>query len=134
MKLVPKLLPALVLGGAGALVMGIPANAASVSPMTAHAHPVPRTVTPRTATLFPVFGTELAVPAQTQVRVTANCPKGTVPFGGGVFTGSSSILVNVNDSFPSGTGWIGDVNNASAETRTPASPSCVVTSPRTTRS
>ena len=116
MKLVPKLLPALLLGGAGALVMAFPANAASVSPssgMTGQAHPVPRTITPRTATLFPVFGSELPVPAETQVRVTANCPKGTVPFGGGVFTGSGSILVNVNDSFPSGSGWIGDVNNAS---------------------
>ena len=123
MKMVPKLLPALVLGGAGALLVGYPASAAPVSTssgMTTHAHPVPRTITPQTitprsSTLFTVIGPEVSSPDQSQIRVTANCPKGTVPFGGGVFTGISSLLLNVNDSFPSGNGWVGDVNNASGQ-------------------
>jgi hypothetical protein len=84
--------------------------------MTSQAHPIPRTITPRTATLIPVIGTSISIPDQSQMRVTANCPKGTVPFGGGVFTSISSLLLNVNDSFPSGNGWVGDVNNASGET------------------
>lgn len=119
MKMVPKLLSALALSGAGALAIGYPASAAPASTpsgMTARANPAPRTITPRTSTLFEVVGTQISSPDQTQIRVTANCPKGTVPFGGGVFTGVSNLLLNVNDSFPSGNGWVGDVNNASGET------------------
>lgn len=119
MKLVPKLLPALVLGGAGALALGYPAAAAPASPTSAiagHDHPVPRTITPRTPLLFSVISSDVVSSSQTQVRVTVNCPKGTVPFGGGVFTSSGSIEVNVNDSFPSSTGWVGDLNNSSGAT------------------
>jgi hypothetical protein len=119
MRLVPKLLPAVVLGGAGALVLGYPASAAPLTTSSAvigKAHPVPRTTAPRSATLFTVIGSTELSPSQTQIRVVAHCPKGTVPFGGGVFVGSSSPLAGINDSFPSGNGWVGDVNNSSGAT------------------
>jgi hypothetical protein len=117
MKLAPKLLPALVLGGAGALALGLPANAApmSSSATTVHTRPMPKAaITAQTPTLFTVIGTDITVSSETQARITATCPKGTVPFGGGVFTNSGDLLVNVNDSFPSGPGWIGDLNNGSS--------------------
>jgi hypothetical protein len=54
----------------------------------------------------------LAAPDDTQTRGTVSCPLGKVPLGGGVVVTSGSIFANVNSSFPSATGWIADVNNA----------------------
>ena len=55
----------------------------------------------------------LASPAHSQTRGTVDCPAGKVPLGGGVFIVSGDPIVNVNSSFPTLTGWDGDVNNAS---------------------
>jgi len=55
----------------------------------------------------------LASVTGTQTRGSAVCPANTVPYGGGVFVGATSLTVNVNSSIPTGTGWIADVNNAS---------------------
>ena len=52
--------------------------------------------------------------AGAQTRGTATCPAGTVPLGGGAFSTSSNVAVNLNSSFPSATGWVADVNNATA--------------------
>jgi hypothetical protein len=51
-----------------------------------------------------------------QTRGTVACPAGTVAFGGGAFTTSTSTNVNINSSFPPTTGspgWAADLNNAS---------------------
>jgi hypothetical protein len=118
MKMVPKLLPAFVLGGAGALALGYPAAAAPVStsaPPINKTHPAPSTITPRTIGVFPVFSADLNAPSQQQTRASVLCPKGTVVYGGGSFVSSSSPLAGLNDSFPSGNGWVIDVNNTSGD-------------------
>ncbi len=42
------------------------------------------------------------------------CPTGTVPLGGGIAASSSSILVNINTTYPTDNGWASWENNASA--------------------
>ena len=54
-----------------------------------------------------------AAPNGLQTRGFVSCPTGTVPLGGGVDVASPSIGASVNSSFPSATGWVVDVNNAS---------------------
>lgn len=60
-----------------------------------------------------VFTVLNASPNGTQTRAAAECPKGTVPFGGGVSQTSVNTRVSINSSFPTATGWDVDVNNAS---------------------
>ncbi len=47
-----------------------------------------------------------------QTSATAACPSGTKVLGGGGFSSSGSVLVNVNTSIPTGNGWRVDENNA----------------------
>ncbi len=54
----------------------------------------------------------------TQTRGTVACPAGLVPFGGGVYISGSSLNVNANSTFPSGAGWVADVNNVSGAVAT----------------
>src|SRR5262249_13897486 len=54
----------------------------------------------------------------TQTRGSVSCPAGTVPFGGSVFVFSTSLLANVNSSFPFLNGWAADVNNGSGSDMT----------------
>jgi hypothetical protein len=50
----------------------------------------------------------------TQTRGLANCPIGTVLFGGGAVTPSTDLNVNLNSSFPeTTTTWAADMNNVS---------------------
>jgi hypothetical protein len=42
----------------------------------------------------------------------ASCPAPTVPIGGGVFSGSQSVFVNFQGSFPTGHEWDSFVNNS----------------------
>jgi len=53
-----------------------------------------------------------------QSRGTLDCPIGTVPLGGGVVITSNDVHATVNSSFPNGTSWIADVNNASGTATT----------------
>jgi hypothetical protein len=49
-----------------------------------------------------------------QTSATAICPSGTKVLGGGGFSSSGSLAVNVNTSIPIANGWRVDENNASA--------------------
>jgi hypothetical protein len=51
--------------------------------------------------------------AFTQASATAVCPPGTKVLGGGGFSSSGSVLVNINTSIPQNNGWRLDENNAS---------------------
>lgn len=53
-------------------------------------------------------------PADIQSSGSAQCPVGTVPLGGGVFSFSSSTAVNINTDDVRGDGWGADVNNGSS--------------------
>jgi hypothetical protein len=72
---------------------------------TAHAASLVRTLTVVSSGEIPAF-------SGMQTRGTVNCPRGTVPFGGGAFAGEGTS-VSINGSFPSGRGWTVDLNNAS---------------------
>jgi hypothetical protein len=43
----------------------------------------------------------------------ARCPRGTVPLSGGAFVQDEDLLVNLSDSFASGSAWVVDISNAS---------------------
>jgi hypothetical protein len=60
-----------------------------------------------------VSSDQLTSPQGRQVRGTVTCPVGKVPLGGGVVVASTNVGANVNSSFPSPSGWVADVNNAS---------------------
>ncbi|MEO3938570.1 hypothetical protein V3N99_17705 [Dermatophilaceae bacterium Soc4.6] len=60
-----------------------------------------------------VAGTTTLHNPSTQASSTATCPAGTVPFGGGHFSGSHSVKVNLNSTGPLGTGWRSYQNNGS---------------------
>jgi hypothetical protein len=51
-------------------------------------------------------------PAGSQTAVGIACPGRTVPFGGGIFSSSPSLLANVNSSEPINGGWESWENNA----------------------
>src|SRR4051794_81319 len=53
----------------------------------------------------------------TQGHGQVSCPLGTVPYGGGVFVGTTDFRASVNDSYPSGNGWVGHANNLSPVTQ-----------------
>jgi hypothetical protein len=90
-----RLVPALVLAGAcGALA--VPGAAAGP---------------PRGYTL--VNSSTLVAPAGEQTRGVVTCPIGLVPLSGSAAIHSVSVLASVNSTFPLGSNWIADVNNAS---------------------
>jgi hypothetical protein len=60
-----------------------------------------------------VNGRLVDAPAGEQTEGLVTCPIGKVPAGRGAVVVSSDVRVNINSSFPSGTSWIVDVNNAS---------------------
>ena len=61
-----------------------------------------------------VFGPEATAFTGIQTHSSVTCPGTTKPAGGGVATGATSTLVNVNSSYPTGTrDWAADVNNSS---------------------
>jgi hypothetical protein len=60
-----------------------------------------------------VSANDLPVPNGTQRHGSVDCPPGLVPLGGDVNMLSGSVHASVNSSFPTATGWAGDVNNAS---------------------
>jgi hypothetical protein len=66
-----------------------------------------------------------------QTSVTAACPTGTKVLGGGGFSGSGSLAVNINTSIPLGNGWRVDENNASASDATLAAYAVCSAQPRT---
>ena len=57
-------------------------------------------------------------PAGSQTRGTASCPTGTKVLGGGVYSATVSLGVNINSSFPNQNGWAVDMNNATSSTDT----------------
>jgi hypothetical protein len=65
-------------------------------------------------------GSQVAAPAGQQTLANVTCPAPTVPLGGGVYSSSSSTLVNVNTTIPSTpiNGWETYVNNASPSAAT----------------
>jgi hypothetical protein len=56
---------------------------------------------------------DFASAASRQTHGTVDCPAGTVPLGGGVVTALFSDQT-INSSYPTATGWAGDVNNPDA--------------------
>ena len=54
-------------------------------------------------------------PAETQSLARVSCPGDTVPTGGGVFSGSTNLLTNINSTCPESgmSGWSAWENNAS---------------------
>jgi hypothetical protein len=67
-----------------------------------------------------VSSSPLADPANGQVEGTVACPSGTLALSGGAVISGSSLLENLNASFPlsGGAGWGVYVNNASATSGT----------------
>jgi hypothetical protein len=62
-----------------------------------------------------VAGTPATNGASSQTPASASCPTGTQVFGGGALSGSSSTVVDLNSSVPSGTAtWVAYENNNSA--------------------
>src|SRR5579862_472027 len=118
--------PALVLAGAcvlaaaGGAAAGAPTKSPSAAATVALAAPgkTSPAVTLAAGAKLPkgytvVSSGVMSSPVGTQVRGTATCPFPLVPLGGGVFIQSLSTLASVNSSFPTSTGWVGDVNNGS---------------------
>jgi hypothetical protein len=71
-------------------------------------------------------------PSEVLVPVSATCPAGLKPIGGGIKRGANVIQFSVADSYPTATGWAGTVenestNNQSATTVVACAPSRVVT-------
>jgi hypothetical protein len=94
-----------VAAGAPATLVGGKAPAGAVSPALSG---------------YVVAKVELVNPAFSQTFGKADCPAGTVAFGGGVLSNSVTLLQNVNSTYPivSGgvaTGWGGYVDNASPD-------------------
>lgn len=102
----PAALLALLLAAFVALMTG--------NPVAAHAQtaaPAAKRVAPPGYTLGVSPG--LTAPAGTRNLGLAQCPKGTVPLSGGAFVLDENLQVNLGDSFPMGSGWAVDINNAS---------------------
>ena len=60
-----------------------------------------------------------SAPGNTQTPVTATCPTGTKILGGGGFTSSTTLLVNLNTTFPdSATSWSVALNNSGVPSTT----------------
>src|SRR3954453_11936265 len=58
--------------------------------------------------------TSLAVtaPSGNVTRADITCEPGQVPLGGGLFIVSGQVVVGVHSSFPTPTGWAGEVDNS----------------------
>jgi hypothetical protein len=54
-------------------------------------------------------------PSGTDALGVAICPHGSKPLGGGVASGSFSVLANINITLPAGPDWVVDVTNASPD-------------------
>jgi hypothetical protein len=83
-------------------------------PVAAHAQspaPAAKRVAPPGYTLG--FSPSLTAPAGTRNLGLAQCPKGTVPLSGGAVVLDQNLQVDLSDSFPMGSAWAVDINNAS---------------------
>ena len=56
------------------------------------------------------------VPGQSHLEVFAECPKGTKPLGGGGFTTSLGLSVNLSGTYASGQGWRSILHNQGVTT------------------
>jgi hypothetical protein len=56
------------------------------------------------------------VPGQSHLEVFAECPRGSKPLGGGGFTSSGSLSVNLSGSYASGQGWRSILHNQGVTT------------------
>ncbi len=65
-----------------------------------------------------VVGSTATNPAGNQTTATVACPTGTKVLGGGGFSSTGSLAVNINTTIPAGNGWRVDENNASATSAT----------------
>jgi hypothetical protein len=65
-----------------------------------------------------VGGATRRAPYGHQTSSSVDCPTGTVPFGGGVYTPSVSLYVNVATSAPTSTGWTASLANFSGHNTT----------------
>src|SRR4051794_26605619 len=59
------------------------------------------------------FSPTQQAPAAARTRAMVSCPKGPVPLSGGAFVQDVDLLVNLSDSFPAGSAWVVDIDNAS---------------------
>lgn len=65
-----------------------------------------------------VSTTSVSNPPGTQTGASAICPAGKVPMGGGIFSSSGNVSVNINTAYPVTGGWRAYENNASTGTPT----------------
>jgi hypothetical protein len=80
-----------------------------------------RTAPPHIATLpygYTVVTNESTAYAGSQSAGAATCPGTEQPVGGGAFSSSSDLSVNINSSYPDGQSWAVDIANASASDTT----------------
>ena len=56
--------------------------------------------------------------AGNQTSASKACPAGTRILGGGALANSTSTLINLNGTYPSGNGWTGVMNNGSSSSET----------------
>ena len=61
-----------------------------------------------------VKGSPFSNPANAQSGASAVCKAPTVPIGGGVFSASKSVAVNIEGTISSGDRWDSFINNATA--------------------
>src|SRR5262249_24120120 len=94
----------LLLAGACGL-LAVPGGSATAAHGTAPKPPSGYTLVPPAA---------VVAPAGQQVRGRVVCPPGLVPFSGSAAIHSATLLATVNGTFPLGTEWVADVNNAGA--------------------
>jgi hypothetical protein len=66
--------------------------------------------------LYTVVTSAENVPGQSHLEVFAQCPKGTKPLGGGGYTTSLSLSVNLSGSYASGQGWRSTLHNQGVTT------------------
>ena len=89
-------------------------NNGSVSAESFTVYAVCSKYTPGLANYGITVGSSVDNPAGRQSGTSVACPTGTVPLGGGIAASSSSILVNINTTYPTPDGWQSWENNASA--------------------
>lgn len=113
-------LTALVVGStavaAKTAVRGTPASSAAAGKQLPSASPLSSSATPSGYLL--VSSGSLTAPTGAETFGSVACPatrRGVArqPQSGGVFITSGSLAANINNSYPSGTSWVGFVNNSS---------------------
>jgi hypothetical protein len=57
-------------------------------------------------------------PDEVLVPVSATCPGGLKPIGGGIKRGANVVQFSIADSYPTATGWAGTVENESTNSQT----------------